>query len=88
MSALMIEEVQLVSGEVWHSPLGGRGLAQWIDEDLWALPSETRNCHGGTEMEALEHRPGVYWFRHAELFYWLVRNGWRKCGARISLQVA
>lgn len=84
----MSAKVQLVNGEVWQSPLGVRGLAQWINDDYWVLLSEPRSCHGGTEMATLEHSPGICWFSHSELYYWLVRNGWCRCNARIALQVA
>ena len=88
MSTMMNEQVQLVNGEVWQSPSGVRGMAQWIDDEYWVLLSEPRSCHGGTEMTALPNRAGRFWFGHAELYHWLLRNQWRRCDARIALQVA
>jgi hypothetical protein len=86
MWAQMNEEVQLLNGEVWESPLGVRGIAQWIDDDFWVLLSEPKDSgDGGTRMEALQHSEGVYYFTHAELYAWLVRSEWRKCEAHVAL---
>lgn len=89
MSAMMNEEVQLLNGDVWESPMGVRGMAQWIDEDDWILLSEPRaSGYGGTRMEALHLSSGACRFTQSELYDWLQRNGWRKSNARIALQVA
>jgi len=85
----MKEEVQLLNGEVWQSPAGVRGIAQWLDDYYWVLLSEPHDSgYGGTRMEAMPHPEGVYFFTHAELYDYLVRNGWKKIDAKCSLHVA
>lgn len=87
MWAQMNEDVQLLNGEVWQSPMGVKGLAQWLDEDFWVLLREPKDTgDGGTRMEALQHSAGVCYFSHAELYQWLQRNGWQKINSRITLQ--
>lgn len=89
MWARMNEEVQLLNGEVWESPLGVRGIAQWLDDDDWVLLSEPHSSGiGTTRMEALPHGGGAICFSQAELSAWFLRNGWRKVNAKVALQVA
>lgn len=89
MGAKMNTEVQLLNGEVWESPAGVRGIAQWLDDYYWVLLSEPHDSgSGGSRMEAMPHNAGVYFFTHAELYDYFMRNGWRKCNAKIALQAA
>jgi hypothetical protein len=83
------EDVQLLSGEVWESPAGVRGIAQWLEDDSWVLLAEPHvTGYGVARMDVLPHSSGAICFTHAELFAWFDRNGWRKINARIALQVA
>lgn len=89
MWAQMNEDVQLLNGEVWESPCGVRGIAQWLDDYYWVLLSAPQDSgYGGTRMEPLKNGDSVYFFTHGELHDWLTRHRWRKVTAKVSLQVA
>jgi hypothetical protein len=89
MWAQVQENIQLLNGEVWESPAGVRGMAQWLDDYYWVLLSVPQESgYGGTRMEAFKDGERVHFFTHGELHEWLQRNQWKKIDARIALQVS
>ena len=74
----MIDEDQILNGQVWESPSSLRAVAQWIDGDRWVLLSTPMPAaDGGTCSIVHTNNDGNVCYTAHELHRRLRLNGWR-----------